>query len=799
LLFDAAKEASLPASRVRWAQIEERLSIPDANRAGLWWLAWMPGRRVLAGGAFAAGALVLLSVFVLRPAADRKYLTSAAATPAPLASRVRSIPSSSPEASLPAAALKEDYQRPATSAVSHPTEPSIALGIAKEPEIRRQRRAMLPQILRQRVRPTIERRLPDTPTPVPALNTAVVPAALARDDLDYVNPDISAEMAAPTPWPSEELRQREKEIADQVAGGDDFIFVPLPQLADRGNGAVKTALTTYAQEKAVVDPRLVRTVTLAVKGGSFAELCDRLTSETGITFTADRRVADDNVTIFCTRRPLRDIMREIGRHFSFTWRRNGTEGAYSYELTQTLNAQLLEETLRQKDRDEMLLSLDRQMEWFRPYRGMTPAQIQEKIDALTPRIKDDAQAFQEWNKLHQLRTAGLIAANQFFRLSPSEMDTLRSGRELSWNLMPPANAARPDYLPEPFALNDLIKSAFTRLDGTVMFEGQPKSLSATLKLETRPLGEYTLKAGLYRDSGGVSTALARAISPSTEKIENAMLNASLREDPALQKTVTITVKPTCELKRHPYPEFDDWQDGPRVLIADVLEAIHAATGQDIIGDQFLRLQFPEEVSVQEVRLFDALNRIGDAMQVRWTRSEGWLRFRTPDFYNARLQEVPKRLLNGWQEKRKKRKLLTLEDLVQIGSLSDTQLDSPTTAQTAIGFYGLTEWPLARAEQARPHWRFLAQLPDEQRQAAFSEKGLAFAELRPSHRHRYIELSECNTGPTLPALKDARLQILYGPTFGNYLPANNGVVFFYKFGPDYTHSAIGPFNATIRLP
>lgn len=380
-----------------------------------------------------------------------------------------------------------------------------------------------------------------------------------------------------------------------------------------------------------------------------------------------------------------------------------------------------------------------------------------------------------------------MPTNLFFRLSSNELDSLRSGQELRWEL------DKGNDLGLPPALLTNLAETFAE---SASFRGPSTQLATTLQLDTKTPGEFQLKGHLQRQDGGIGSSLAVAKSPAAEKIDNAAANQALARDPQLQGLLSLTPKPSCQLIRHPYPEFDTFEVGPKVRVADVLEALHDATGQDILADQFLRLYDLPRLTVTKKPLFGALNQLSDALRVRWSKAEGWLRFRTPDYYLARPQEVPLRLLERWALLRKEQHALSLQSLTEIGSLTDTQLNSPTTAQAAIGFFGLQEWPQARMEQARPHWRFLAQLPREQREAAFRPEGVAYKDLRPNHRALFLPLTERTLDPLEDLnLKDAGLQVLVGQETEKLLPAN-GVIFLYRYGKPATYSMIGPFNAII---
>src|SRR5438552_16921697 len=122
-------------------------------------------------------------------------------------------------------------------------------------------------------------------------------------------------------------------------------------------------------EKEVVDSRLTQKVTCAFKGTALSDLCEHLRGDTGVHLAAGPSVADEKVTLFCEKMPLREVMRQLSRPFGYTWLRTrqalGVGGGglgdhatdpnpqrptphpqYRYELVQDLRSQLLEEELR---------------------------------------------------------------------------------------------------------------------------------------------------------------------------------------------------------------------------------------------------------------------------------------------------------------------------------------------------------------------------------------------------------------------------------------------------------------------
>src|SRR5205823_2390954 len=140
------------------------------------------------------------------------------------------------------------------------------------------------------------------------------------------------------------------------------------------------------------------------------------------------------------------------------------------------------------------------------------------------------------------------------------------------------------------------------------------------------------------------------ISPSVREPDNAAANASLAHDPALRGKVTLgdglSASPAARVPASRLPVEAGRPvlaaDGRpatarKITSADVLEALHRATGIPIVSDFYTRLYPPEAASVQGERLFDALNHLADAMRLRWHKDAStrdardaavWLQFRS---------------------------------------------------------------------------------------------------------------------------------------------------------------------------
>jgi RNA polymerase sigma-70 factor (ECF subfamily) len=551
-------------------------------------------------------------------------------------------------------------------------------------------------------------------------------------------------------------------------------------------------------EKEIVDGRLTQRVTCAFKATALTDLCEKLKTDTGVHLTAGPSVADEKVTLFCEKLPLREVMRQLSRPFGYTWLRSGKvlgspasrvpgtsvlgptrtpntqhltpNTDYRYELVQDLRSQLLEEELRNRDRNEALLALDAEIERYRPYLSLSPDEVLARARVAPPAEKKVLESLGGGRPGPGLAWG---VTQMYFRLTPPQLAALRAGEELrfsqhlasgdlrSWDQPLPPDVAR-GVLQSLRTLSVMkTQDGYAQAD-----EDDPRGVPLTavpeagalvsLKLQQTELGQFGLDGTVgysvpgnwhLKDRG----PYAVGVSPKTLQLENAVLNAKLAQDPALQGQ--ITVRPVASGQWPVTNPPSDRQLGTehgslstgakRVTSADVLEALHRATGMPIVADFYTRLYAPETVTVQNRPLFDALNQLGDTLRLRWNKETGdrdagsWLQFRSMMYYHDRRKEVPNRLLTRWSTARRERGLLTLEELVEISQLPDAPLKGADMAEGARECWGLEEWDLARDGVVLANLRFLAQLAPAQRQAADSAHGLPFANLSLAQQQAFF--------------------------------------------------------------
>ena len=654
-----------------------------------------------------------------------------------------------------------------------------------------------------------------------------------QDDLAFLNPPTRETLnrwATLSPIKSHALEMEVTRLLAVTLTGDDFVAVPLPQIAGGGKQAMRAALEVYAEEAAVVDTRLARKIRLGVKGMALSALLKQISEETGLTLAANARVADDNVTLFCHERSLRDIMRQLSQHFGFQWLREGKEGAYAYELTQSVRSQLLEEEARNQDQDEAVIALDKAMEKYRKFRGMNPTSLREMEK--TMKIEDTLNMF-------PLTQGGWLPANLYFGLSPEDMQLLRTGQPLNF-AMSGENGSRslpaslqPEILksfddtrinPHPGASGPPLMSRNSPADSLPLSSAKDIRITSELKLDRSQLGQLKLTGDIFlhvttnggSDGIGHGITLAEVSSPAVSSPNNALANVKHAHDADLQKRVTIEPEPSCKLEFGAnIPDVEGMRElaGKKCTTADVLEAIFKATGKDVIGDFYTRLYAPPKVTETNATLFDALNRLGDTMHDRWTRDGDWLTFRSTSWFYDRPKEVPARKLARWAASWREHNALTLDDLMEIGQLSNTQLDALTNFEGALARYNLQEWNFARADNLRNHWRFLATVPAEMRLDLINGKELQANKLSLALQKKFVPLAvhdpDTDKRPGSKGMENPTLRIEY---MAGHIPPDrpnlkslllsNPIVFVYTYGDptrdkyDRRASLIGPFNAII---
>jgi hypothetical protein len=637
------------------------------------------------------------------------------------------------------------------------------------------------------------------------------------DDLASLNGDLKAAVQQWVRRPKDEWAEIEERLRQQVQVRDDFVTVPFPRLVATSDRQLVAATEAYKREAAIVDPRLAREVTCASKATALSDLCDRLSADTGIQLVAGNSVADEKVTVFCQKLPLRDVMRQLSRPFGYAWLRSGKEGKYRYELAQDLKSQLLEEELRNRNRNAALLALDEELGRYRQYHHLSPDEALVRARNATGEEKKRLERYATW-------AWGPVQI--YARLTPADMAALRAGQRINFSGQPREGERELPADLERGVLQSLRDVRLVKTENGFRPAREADGLSTvspaqvpeahgmiSIEIDQDDLGKmvYDVNSGftgIYPGGRALTHSgyLAVGVSPSVRSPENAVATRALARDPALSPRITVAPRPAYR----PTPDAPS-TDGdpppargyasplpaqPMVTTAEVLEAIHQATGLPIVADYYTRLYPASSLSVRDVRVFDALNSLCDTMRLRWRKDGDWLQFRSTSYFHDRLKEVPNRLLQRWATSRKQHGFLTLDDICEIVGLSWAQLNAEEMAEGARALYGLMEWALfPRRGGLRPYLQHLAAFTPAQRQQMQTPAGLPFSQMSLAQQQGFLTLAlggEGNGPAPLEHLSGATMRVDYAvPGAYEWSPLPDE----WRFSP----GATSPFTAEALLP
>ncbi len=562
---------------------------------------------------------------------------------------------------------------------------------------------------------------------------------------------------------------------------DDFVRLRLPRLVDArpGDPAVRSALREADREAKVVDARLFAKVTLQLKGASLDELCIELEKQTRVRLRSSRGVQDEKVTVFVKEKPAREVMRAVARLFGYLWDRQGEEGRYRYTLTQDLRSQLAEGEMRDRDLNAALVALDQAMQAYAPYTELSLEQLQAKYAQAQGRQRE---------RLSRIVGSGWGALQLYRNLSPGDFAELRKGGDLVYGEHSGANRPLPEALKRSILQSTGMRvetveglHRLNRTQGTPVWDVPGYSPQVTLRINRAELGQLALEAevGIRDPHGNVGssrTILATGKSPSTEKPDNARANAGLRERPHFRREVLLRPQPSCprfsEGTRTPPSVFSPPASSPprdlrldavarraHVTSADTWEAVHRATGFPIVADFYTRLHPVEATTLSRSSVFSTLCHVGDQLDARWRLDGEFLLARGTGYYWDKLKEVPNRHLRRWHETRAKEGALPLEQVLELATLTDAQLDSERVGQAVQHCWGIHEWEILGGGQAvtarqrqrdRAHYRLLAALTPPQLRQALSAQGLPVKALLPAQQQEMARVETALLPTTLRA-------------------------------------------------
>jgi hypothetical protein len=414
--------------------------------------------------------------------------------------------------------------------------------------------------------------------------------------------------------------------------------------------------------------------------------------------------------------------------------------------------------------------------------------------------------------LAMLAGKGWGSIQMYFRLTPQQQLTLLAGKGLTFSSRPgasdlplPPDLRKPVLQSTGFRLGAFqgtpaIVDAFFGKEGGTPLEELPEAYATVtlsvgrselgqLKLHSSALGQVDGRPELQLMYMAGFPDLATATSPSVAKPQNAVVNAAHKARPEMRKRVSFKPAPSCPWYR-PGGKPEDregfeikmgdrimhfgpgGEDSPHVTSGDVWEAVHQATGLPIVADSYLRCHRAAPLTLTDKPAFEALCDAADTMGTRWQKDGEFILVRSTGYFWDKLKEVPQRYLARWRADRARNRTLPLDDLLEMATLSDAQLDSSTIGFSVGHCWGLEEWGIVGTGGAfrlglpaggylRPYARFLAGLTPGQRAAAFGAAGVTLADLGPAQRDALTRLMlDRNSDPQV--LVGLRVRAAYAP-------------------------------------
>jgi hypothetical protein len=369
-----------------------------------------------------------------------------------------------------------------------------------------------------------------------------------------------------------------------------------------------------------------------------------------------------------------------------------------------------------------------------------------------------------------LRPGGLAAATIYRSLTPVQSAQLRSGAEVrlsSTDGTLPAplveavkqaaeQTARPgrDGNSEVQRIVAGITTRFGDAGAAPGNEGPPvQEVNVSIQISdaaspfrpvVRPRGAPRLQLNFTLTSV-VGTQNSRQMRPVrwsptlTAATGNPAVAAALSRDPALQREVDLSLPPPAR----GYPAAAGTPSGsagvaggvamrflgaPGALpaemptLADVGEAIHRATGLEIVADSFVRDRLNPAGLTGRHPLAQILDTISRELEYDWAKEGNLLRFRSRSYPQDRLAEVPERILRPWSQRVARTGTASLDDMAELAAaLNDSQ---------CRGLQEYWGWYLAKPEIPAPsglggfannryHLRFWAILNPTQRREALA--------------------------------------------------------------------------------
>jgi hypothetical protein len=510
------------------------------------------------------------------------------------------------------------------------------------------------------------------------------------------------------------------------------------------------------------------------------ELVEKAAADTGVKLAATPEVADEPVAVVVQDLPARELLEQLADLLDYQWarrrlRNGGAAGdnEWRYEIWQDLASKQREQALRQAALADSQRRLQEQIARFVEVASLPPAQLHRLIEEYEhwrdhfehlPFAQRMALGPKEWRGMARPQAAWLIAspvnhslATLLGRVSPQQWAMLHAGQSLIFSSDPQPGAlllseemihafrsARPN-MDNGWRFGD---AAMTQQEQQHQREREAQWAAAsgyqvTIRLDSSRFqqhGSLSLQAsavpilngkpqqpGNFGPPDGTSLGFgAGPVDGSADQVQEQTpeREAALAQDPV------IGVRKRFDQPPKPPARRDELEPARRDSVRGMLPDLARIYGVSIIADAYRADRWGiGPVGLEPIALYQLLDRfMGHAY--RWDHRGKLVRLRFREWFFARPQEVPLRLVRRWKEIADRRGVLPLEEYVTAATtLNDGQLEQANEIGVPDVFLRLYE--------ARDALRLYAALSPEHREALGHGQLLAVARMTPSQRARFL--------------------------------------------------------------
>ena len=523
------------------------------------------------------------------------------------------------------------------------------------------------------------------------------------------------------------------------------------------------SINAYADGKTTVDPnaqvaqsektsevkdtqdlRCAQKVTYEAKRKTALAILDDLSEVTGVTLKAgynnqDWQVRDRRMNIFAKDIPMNELMNSIARVMKFKWSRSGEKDVWTYRLYEDKQA-LMEAEKR------AALEEERQKQ----IQAEKIDKILAGLDSIANLSRADLAKIRDENPyLYLVATTGMgTPLKQFLNEAPDVKNALISGSELNLSadyLSPAAQASMGQLIQQTSKLEGMMSGRDKTLPSD--FESNLGQISIQINrskrmMQSNPMGNFLL-GDINLSYPGHSNDIP-ILDPDSKiaKLTAKMLIKSIEENKSLEDLPKEISLDFMQAVASDIKSIDSGEavvehpDDPGLhvkvklkptgtYLEDIEGALAEASKLPVISDSFGKTR-GMGYSDKEVELRDALDDITGKYRYNWEKQFQAIEFRDRDWYKKKLAMVPEAWLEKWRQTFKKTGTLELDDLAEISSLTDEQLNLNIRDDEVLNqiYYGTVM-------QKRDLLRFYACLSTTQRTEIFTDTGLDLRSLSES--------------------------------------------------------------------